>query len=100
MSDLRRLTAPSLTDAFRHFQNVVRKATEAMAAITPRESWYIPRDQVFFFTDPARPDARPTPWVHPSTMMKLKNNGRVPFFSAYTAGERELARDRRRRARS
>jgi hypothetical protein len=94
--------APSLTDAFRRFQDVVRKATEAtaaMAATKPRESWYIPRDQIYFFTDPATPEARATPWVHPSTMMKLENNGRVPFFSAHTSGNRELERDRRRRAR-
>lgn len=67
-----------------------------LAGFPVQESWYVERETFIGLDNGGQPRIV----VHPSTLMRLKNNGRVPFFTAFGAGERELQRDRRRRARS
>lgn len=71
----------------------------ALAGIPMVESWMAPRDSVLIGNDPGLGLPRRTMILHPSMAMRLRNHGRTPFFTAYSIGERELQRDRRRRAR-
>lgn len=83
------MSIPSLTDAFREFTAATDQTRRALERMTVRESWHVKRDEIIVFEG--------RPYVHPSTMMKLMNNGRVPFWTERSLGERELRRDRRRR---
>jgi hypothetical protein len=56
------------------------------------ESWHVGRGVVLQVVGRG-------PVMHPSDLLRLRNRGRTPFWSANTLGERELQRDRRRRAR-
>lgn len=86
-ADIRRANAYIRNRITEDLQRAVEQV-RAHQRTTPVESWFIPRDQVYVF------EGRPL--VHPSTMMMLQNNGRVPFWSQRTLGEREMQRDRRR----
>lgn len=82
------MSIPSLTDAFADFTAKIQQSQEALERMTLRESWFVGRDEVIFFEG--------RPYAHPSTVMRLRNNGRTPLWSARSLGERELRRDRRR----
>jgi hypothetical protein len=95
---------PNLADAMADFTRVVReasrKAADYAAGVEIRESWMVPRDTIMVFSDTGIPGATSGHFAHPLTVMRLRNNGRVPLHSAYTSGNRELERERRLRARS
>lgn len=82
------MSAPSLTDAFADLTVLINRTREKLERVTLRESWYVKRDEIVLVEG--------KPYVHPSLMMKLKNNGRTPFWTERSLGERELRRDRRR----
>lgn len=70
--------------------------TSELAGFPLIESWMVERDQMYMATDPALHPHAPVVLMHPSDVMRLKNNGRTPFWSKRTLGDRELERDRRR----
>ena len=56
------------------------------------ENWIVPRGQVYALSDP------PSIVAHPSTVMQLKNGGRVPLWTRNMLGVTEAERDKRQRA--
>lgn len=77
-----------LAESFEEAQRMIREATRRAKLATIKPHWSVQRDAIYYFDG--------VPHAHPSTIMRLENNGRTPLWSAATLGERELRRDRRR----